>query len=151
LWVELVRAERDRYHDPKRGGPDPGAGFEEYLTRLDLTGLWVAEHDDESVVGLIGLVLGPGRSGAVGPIVVADRLRGRGIGRALLDHVSQEARRRGMAYLSVTPASRNEEAIRSFHAAGYHALASVTLALDLTPRDYEWRDGVDLHGLRFSY
>src|SRR5947209_20623199 len=28
------------------GPPDPGAGFEEYLTRLDLSGMWVAQHRD---------------------------------------------------------------------------------------------------------
>src|SRR5438105_2844138 len=40
LWAELVQTKRELYKNPGIGGPDPGAGFEEYLTRLDLAGTW---------------------------------------------------------------------------------------------------------------
>ncbi len=159
LWAELTEANRELFDDPTLGGADPGAAFEEYLTRLDLSGMWVAEHADEGVVGLVGLVLGDAfdrtgsasRSGQVEPVVVAAHLRDRGIGRALLDHVAGEARRRGLTNLTIAPTSRNVEAIRCFYAAGYDVLASVTLTLDLTPRRHQWRDDIDLHELRFSY
>jgi ribosomal protein S18 acetylase RimI-like enzyme len=159
LWAELTESQRELFDDRTLGGSDPGAGFEEYLTRLDLSGMWVAEHRDEGVVGFVGLVLGDpinrtggiNRSGQVEPIVVASHLRDRGIGRALLDHVAGEARRRGLTNLTISPVSRNVEAIRCFYAAGYDVLASVTLTLDLAPRGHRWRDGLDLHELRFSY
>jgi GNAT superfamily N-acetyltransferase len=151
LWAELARTRSSLYDDPSGGGADPGAAFEEYLTRLDLAGIWVAEHAEEGVVGLVGLVLGASRGGEVEPVVVAERLHRRGIGRALLQYVAEEARRRELTRLSISPDSRNVEAIRSLHAAGYGVLSSVTLALDLPPRTENWRDGLDLHGLRFRY
>jgi GNAT superfamily N-acetyltransferase len=151
LWADLIQTKRDLYQDPTIGGPDPGAGFEEYLTRLDLAGIWVAEHRDDGVVGLVGLVLGTRRAGQVEPIVVAERWRGRGIGRALLQHVAAEARRRDLSQVSVSPDSRNIEAIRCLHAAGYDVLSSVALTLDLAPRGHSWEDGLDVHELRFRY
>jgi GNAT superfamily N-acetyltransferase len=127
-----------------------GAGFEEYLTRLDLSGMWVAQHAEHGVVGFVGLIL-QGRAGAVDPVVVTTPLRGQGIGRALLRHVADQARRRGMRELTVSPALRNIEAIRCLYRAGFDAAATATLAMDLTGRDGQWRDGVDLHGVRFRY
>jgi GNAT superfamily N-acetyltransferase len=127
-----------------------GAGFEEYLTRLDLSGMWVAQHADEGVVGFVGLIL-QGRAGAVDPVVVTAERRGQGIGRALLGYVAEQARRRGMPELTISPALRNLEAVRCLYRAGFDAAATVTLALDLTGRDGQWRDGVDLHGVRFRY
>jgi GNAT superfamily N-acetyltransferase len=129
---------------------DSGAGFEEYLTRLDLSGMWVAQHADDGVVGFVGLIL-QGRAGSVDPVVVTARRRGEGIGRALLGYVGEQARRRGMRELTISPALRNTEAIRCLFRAGFDAAATVTLALDLTGRDGQWRDGVDLHGERFRY
>jgi GNAT superfamily N-acetyltransferase len=127
-----------------------GAGFEEYLTRLDLSGMWVAQHAEEGVVGFIGLIL-QGRAGAVDPVVVTADLRGQGIGRALLGYVAEQASRRGMRELTISPALRNLEAIRCLYRAGFDAAATVTLALDLAGRDAQWRDGVDIHGVRFRY
>jgi GNAT superfamily N-acetyltransferase len=150
LWAELTEYHRDLYDDPTLGGPDPGAGFEEYMTRLDLTGLWVADHREDGVVGLVGLLL-KGRAGEVEPVIVTQRRRGQGIGTALLNHVAQEARRRGLTRLTVSPLSRNEMGLRCLHAAGYRVLLSVTLTLDLDARGHEWLDGLDLHGLRFRY
>src|SRR5215468_4838781 len=75
LWAEFIRTRRDLYDDPTVDN-DPGAGFEEYLTRLDIAGIWVADHTEEGVVGLIGLVLGGRRGGAVEPVVVAEQSRG---------------------------------------------------------------------------
>jgi GNAT superfamily N-acetyltransferase len=83
--------------------------------------------------------------------VVAERMRGHRIGRVLLEHVAQEARRRDMTELSVSPDSRNVEAIRSLHSAGFDVLASLTLSMDLAPRGHSWQDGLDVHGLRFRY
>jgi GNAT superfamily N-acetyltransferase len=151
LWAELADEHQALYEDgPAPGGVDPGAAFEEYLTRLDLSGMWVADEAGVGVVGFVGLVL-DGRGGEVEPVVVTAQRRGEGIGRALLAHVADQARRRGLRRLTISPASRNVDAIRCLHAAGYNALASVTLAIDLSPREQGWRDGIDLHELRFKY
>jgi GNAT superfamily N-acetyltransferase len=132
------------------GPPDPGAGFEEYLTRLDLSGMWVAQHRDDGVVGFVGLLL-QGRAGAVDPVVVASQRRGEGIGRALLEHVADQARRRGLRELSVSPALRNVEAIHCLFRAGYDTVSSVTLTLDLTGRQRPAGESLDLHGVRLRY
>jgi GNAT superfamily N-acetyltransferase len=152
LWAELAEEHRVLYDDaPAPDGVDPGAAFEEYLTRLDLSGMWVADDVGAGVVGLVGLIL-DGRAGEVEPVVVTAPRRGEGIGRALLGHVAEQARRRGLRQLTISPASRNVDAIRCLHAAGYSALASVTLAIDLNTRGGpQWRDGLDLHGMRFQY
>jgi GNAT superfamily N-acetyltransferase len=151
LWAELIRTRRELYAIPGPKDADLGAGFEEYLTRLDIGGIWVADHAEEGVVGLIGLVLGGRRGGEVEPVVVAGRMRGRGIGGVLLRYVADEARRRELTELSVSPDARNVEAIHCLHQAGYTVLSSVTLTLDLNQRDHRWQDGLDLHEVRFRY
>jgi GNAT superfamily N-acetyltransferase len=99
---------------------------------------------------MVGLIL-DGRGGQVEPLVVAEARRGAGIGRALLEHIAEQGRRRGLGQLSISPAARNLDAIRCLHAAGYDALARVTLAIDLHPEQDEWHDGIDLHDQRFHY
>jgi GNAT superfamily N-acetyltransferase len=83
-------------------------------------------------------------------VVTAGR-RDQGIGRALLEHVAAEARRRGLRELAISPALRNVEAIHCLFHAGYDMAASVTLTLDLTGRQRSADDGLDLHGVRFGY
>src|SRR3954462_9311559 len=61
LWSELTSQHHRMYGEPVDDG---GAGFEEYLTRLDLSGLWVADHADDGVIGLVGLIM-RGRAGEV--------------------------------------------------------------------------------------
>lgn len=164
LWAELTGVDRRIFGDPSIGGADPGAAFEEYLTRLDLAGMWVADDPDEGVVGFVGLVLGAGSapgissggrsrgtSGAVSPVVVTAPRRGEGIGRALLAHVAGQARQRGMRRLSIAPAPRNIDALRCLQASGYDTLAAVTLTLDLTGSGHGAGERLDLQGLSFSY
>lgn len=149
LWAELTEMQRDLYDDPDIGDSDPGVGFEEYLTRLNLSGMWVAEHADDGVIGFVGLTLN-GRAGEVYPVVVTQRHRSKGVGTALLAHVAEQARNRSLKQLLVMPESRNVAAIRCLHAAGYDMLAAVRLTLDLTGRTTE-ADEMDVHGLRFRY
>ncbi|GAA0563156.1 hypothetical protein GCM10010172_53110 [Paractinoplanes ferrugineus] len=128
---------------------DRGEGFEEYLTRLDLSGLWVADHADDGVIGLVGLTM-RGRVGVVEPIVVTVSHRHKGVGRKLLRHVANEAKKRNMTTLTISPDSRNVDAIRSLHAAGYDVLSSVELTLDLGRHPQErHREGVELHDMQF--
>jgi GNAT superfamily N-acetyltransferase len=152
LWAELTAEHQGLYEaravDVGGGAADLGAGFEEYLTRLDLSGMWVAQHPDLGVVAFAGLIL-LGRSGAVDPVVVTEELRGRGIGRLLLEHVAEQARKRGMRQLSISPAIRNIGAIHCMYRSGYDTAATVTLTLDLTGQQRHTGEGVDLHGVRF--
>src|SRR4051812_13190188 len=97
LWAELTAADAGLYGATAED--DSGAAFEEYLTRLDLSGMWVAA-DVGGIVGMVGLLL-DGRGGQVEPLVVAEAHRGGGIGRALLSHVADQARRRGLGQLSI--------------------------------------------------
>ena len=146
LWSELTNQHNQMYGEP---ADDGGAGFEEYLTRLDLSGLWVADHADDGVIGLVGLIIRD-RAGVVEPIVVTTSHRHKGVGRKLLRHVAAEARRRNMTALTISPASRNVDAIRSLHAAGYDVLSSIELTLDLDRTPHEWQpDGLEVQGLRF--
>ena len=134
------------YGDPV--GPDDGDAFEEFLTRLDLSGLWVADHPSAGVVGLVGLIM-RGRAGEVEPVVVAREHRGQGIGKTLLRHVAEQANQRGLVQLTISPESRNVEAIRCLHAAGYDVVSSIQLTLDLDRHAHQWEDGLQLQGLRF--
>ena len=146
LWSELTSQHNQMY-----GGPpdEAGAGFEEYLTRLDVGGLWVAEHADDGVIGLVGLIL-RGRAGEVEPIVVTVSHRHKGVGRKLLRHVAAEARKRNMTALTISPESRNVDAIRSLHAAGYDVVSSIELTMDLDRTPHEWQEeGLELHDMQF--
>ena len=146
LWSELTTQLNEMY-----GGPadDAGAGFEEYLTRLDVGGLWVADHADDGAIGMVGLVM-RGRGGEVEPLVVTTSHRHKGVGRTLLRHVAGEARKRNMTALTISPASRNVDAIRSLHAAGYDVVSSIELTLNLDRHQHEYQDdGLALHELQF--
>jgi GNAT superfamily N-acetyltransferase len=149
LWAELTEMQRDLYDDPDLGDGDPGVGFEDYLTRLNLSGMWVAEDSEDGVIGFVGLTL-TGRAGEVYPVVVTRRRRSQGVGTALLSHVVDQARNRALRQLVVVPESRNVAAIRCLHGAGYDLLAAVRLTLDLTGGTRD-TDEIDVHGLRFRY
>jgi GNAT superfamily N-acetyltransferase len=146
LWSELTSQHHRMYGEPVVDG---GEGFEEYLTRLDLSGLWVADHADDGVIGLVGLIMRD-RAGEVEPVVVTTSHRHKGIGRTLLRHVATEAQKRNMTALTISPSSRNVDAIRSLHAAGYDVVSSIQLTLDLDRQQHEWqREGLELHELQF--
>jgi len=147
LWAELVEHRSSLYGTPI-GDSDPGAGFEEYLTQLNLSGLWVADDEETGVVAFVGLML-DGRSGRVDPIVVTRGMRGRGIGRALLARVADEARRRGLQRLSVSPAVRDAAALHMLHASGFGSVATVTLTYDVVGQGAP-AETLDLFGLTFG-
>jgi len=148
LYAELTHQHHNMYGEgPEKN--DDGAAFEEYLTRLDLSGLWVADHADDGVIGLVGLIM-RGRAGEVEPVVVTASHRHKGVGRKLLRHVANEAKKRNMVSLTISPSSRNVDAIRSLHAAGYDVVSSIELTMDLDRHTHEWQqDGLELHELQF--
>jgi GNAT superfamily N-acetyltransferase len=84
------------------------------------------------VVGLTGLLLDEGKA-ELEPIVVAERMRGHGIGRRLAETALAAARELGVRQLRIRPVGRNMEAMRFFHALGFDVLGRVDLRLDLEP------------------
>jgi GNAT superfamily N-acetyltransferase len=150
LWVELTEHHRRIYEDSAIGGDDPGTAFDCYLADPERVASWVADLDGR-IVGLTGL-LDRGASGEVEPVVVTDRLRGRGVGRLLIERVAAEAAARGYEYLAIRPVARNVSAIRQFYDAGFQTLGGhVDLTMDLASRRHRWLDGARLHGLDFRY
>jgi GNAT superfamily N-acetyltransferase len=158
LWAELTEHRNRLFGLPTHEETDDGAGFEEYLTQLNLSGMWVAEHRDSGVCGFIGLML-DGRTGEVEPVVVTAPMRGQGIGRALLGKVAEESRRRGLRRLTVSPPVRDVSALRALHTAGFGTVATVTLSYDVADqREFGGGKGagsragstLDLFDLRFG-
>lgn len=149
LWVEMTLSHQRLYDDVDHGGGvDPGAAFEEYLTKLNLSGMWVAV-DGDAVVGFAGLLI-QGRQGEVEPLVVTESQRDHGIGTALIDRVTDEASRRGLSQLTVHPAARNVAGLKCVHDAGFTALSRVTLTKDLRGDGLAKHGDVELHGMRFD-
>lgn len=150
LWVELTEQHRRIYEDASIGGDDPGAGFDSYLASPERVASWVAETEGV-IVGLTGLI-DHQTGGEVEPVVVTERLRGRGIGRLLINHVAAEAVRRGYEYLAIRPVARNVDAIRRFYNAGFRTLGGhVDLTMDLVERRHRWLHATQLHGLDLQY
>jgi hypothetical protein len=55
-----------------------------------------------------------------------------------------------MTSLTISPESRNVEAIRSLHAAGYDVVSSIELTMDLDRHTHTWQqEGLQLHELPF--
>ena len=150
LWVELTEHHRRIYEDPSIGGGDPGGAFDDYLALPQRVASWVADLDGR-VVGLTGL-FDRGTSGEVEPVVVTERLRGRGVGRLLIGRVVTEAVARSYGYMAIRPVARNVSAIRRFYDAGFQTLGGhVDLTMDLAGRRHRGLEGTRLHGLDFRY
>lgn len=80
---------------------------------------WVAVHEDaEGIDGYVCLAAVP-PEGDVQTIAVAPRSQGRGLGRALLDALLEEARRRGCTQVFLEVLDTNEAAIALYERSGF--------------------------------
>jgi GNAT superfamily N-acetyltransferase len=150
LYAEMTQRHRDIYDDPSIGGDDPGLGFDAHLGQVGPERIWVDEMEGE-LTGLVSLIL-DGEQAEVEPIVVGRAYRGQGIGKRLLDHVTQEAEKLGVLCLYVKPVARNIDAIGFFHDAGFSTLGHVQLFKWLGPSaPGQWKKGPDLFGRSFDY
>lgn len=147
LWAELTARHRDLYEDASIGGDDPGAGFDDYVADAGPKRLWVAEGE-EAVVGFVGLI-GHGRKAEVEPVVVTQRLRARGIGRALVDAAVAQAQADDLDQVFVRPVARNADAIGFFHDLGFTTVGHVDLLIDLRRPETYWHPGERLAGREF--
>ncbi len=149
LWAELAQHHRDIYDDQTIGGDNPGQEFDQYLKQPDLVGVWVAELAT-TVIGFSGLMVS-GEEAEIEPVIVAKQWRG-GIGRPLVEHLIQEARLRGIRFLSVRPVARNIDAISFFVAMGFQIVGQVDLFQELsTPVERHWHEGLILHGHQLHF
>lgn len=150
LWRELTQRHRDIYGDQSIGGDDPGIYFERYLKKTNLAGPWIAE-ESSTIVGMAGLLI-DGEEAEIEPIVIRSGFRSRGVGTLLIEKLKNEARERGVGYLSIRPVARNVEAIKCFHRAGFSLLGHIDMFLDLTEEsNQDWKDGITIHGHAFQY
>ena len=150
LWAELTEHHRMIYEDATIGGDDPGQAFESYLGNDDLAGPWVAV-DGDTVIALSGLII-HGKEAELEPLIVSPKYRSQGVGTKLMRHVIQEARERGVRFLSVKPVARNVAAFSFFVNAGFDLLGHVDLFQDLdVSSDRTWRSGISIHGENLRY
>lgn len=98
------------------GYPSGPTAVEERLERLRIVGDRVVVADfDGRAVGLAHLQVAPALehdrpAAKIGALVVDEAHRGRGIGRALLAALEDEARRRGCSQLFLTTSERRDDA-----------------------------------------
>jgi GNAT superfamily N-acetyltransferase len=107
------------------GYPSDADAVEDRLDRLRVVGdrVVVAELDGE-VVALAHLQVSPAVQrdrpvAKLGALVVDEGQRGRGIGRALVEAIEQEARLRGCELLFVTTAERRDDAHAFYESTGF--------------------------------
>lgn len=151
LWGELTQHHRDIYEDPTIGGEDPGRGFEAYINRVERQGTWVAEANGQ-VAAFAGLLVHSQEEGEVEPVVVSLPYRNQGIGSMLVERVVEEAKKRGIRYLSIRPVVRNERAISLYVRLGFNLVGPIDLFQDLSPSSRrKWKPGVRIHDNELRY
>jgi GNAT superfamily N-acetyltransferase len=119
-------------------GPEAFARRFERLAREPATWIFVAERSGR-VVGLAGLrvmalVERDEPVGRLIALVVAEDLRGAGIGRMLVDHVEERARRQGCVELDLTSSDRRNGAHAFYRRLGF-ADVSRRFVKAISPRD----------------
>jgi len=148
LWLELTLVHRSIYKDSTIGGNDPGTSFEKHVALAGSDRIWVAEVQGR-VVGMVGLMLRE-EEAEVEPLVVTEAHREKGIGRALLHHSVEEARKMDIKYLCVKPVATNTEAISFFHHSGFGTVGHIQLFMDLKGKG-KWISDLEIFGYRFDY
>ena len=89
------------------------------LLRDDTRGVWLADVETE-VVGLLTTTVRSqlrlaGLEMTIEELVVREHVRGRGVGRALLDHAKAEARRLGVLRVQLTTNRTRDVYLRGFY------------------------------------
>jgi GNAT superfamily N-acetyltransferase len=107
------------------GYPTAPSAIEARLERLAVVGdrVFVADVDGRAV-GLAHLQVAPALeherpAGKIGALVVDEAHRGRGVGRALVHAVEDEARLRGCGLLFLTTAERRDDAHAFYERVGF--------------------------------
>ena len=150
LWAVLTEHHRQIYNSPGIGGDDPGKLFDVQLAKVGPDRLWVAVDDGE-VIGLTGLQPSAEEGELeIEPIVVTPSARGKGVGKALVEHMVGVIKELGLRDLVVRVVGRNEDAIRFYHDMGFNKIGYLELFLDTSPEDEQiWRTGETVAGREF--
>ena len=83
------------------------------------------------------------------PIIVSKSYRHKGIGKQLVSRVIEEAQKKELRHLNVSPVARNKNTIAFFHKLGFVNLGYVELFIDFTGQT--WKPGFRMHDLDFDY
>jgi len=153
LYGELTQYHADIYEDDSIAGDDSGRGFDEYLGRNDLCGVWVA-ISEQKIIGLAGLLDVVGEEGLaeIEPVVVSTSSRGEGVGTKLIEHVIGEAKKRKFQFLSIRPELRNEGAFDLYVRLGFNKVSTVELFRELSPvSDRKWKSVIEIRGHKLNY
>lgn len=148
LWVQLTEHHREIYDLPGLGGDDPGSDWDIYVASPSRLGSWVVVTGD-AIVGLGGLQTFDGNV-EVEPMIVSQEVRGKGIGRLLMERLIAEARSLGHSALSIRSAARNTDALASWRAMGFTTVGMVELFRNLDGAGADRRPGAVLNGLEFD-
>jgi GNAT superfamily N-acetyltransferase len=146
LWRELTEWHRQIYQDSAIGGENPGEHFDNHLSKVGPSRIWVATIDSE-VVGLIGLDVS-GYENEIEPLIVTKAHRYKGVGTKLAEKAILEARKTGTS-LNVSPVARNTDAIHFFYNAGFTNLGRVEMFMDF--RNRKWKSPLELKGCKLNY
>lgn len=124
---ELLALMADYYaFDGHHFDPDTSAAvLDEFLADQRLGRAWLIEVDGD-VAGYMALCIGyslefGGRDAFVDEIYLHERFRGRGIGRAALQHMMAEARRLGIKALHLEVDQDNRPARKLYQALGFES------------------------------
>lgn len=151
LWRELTEHHQEIYKDSSIGGEEPGNFFDDHLKSVGPKRIWVAEKDDEEIVGFIS-VMGKGEEAEIEPIVVKRAYRQQGIGTELLQFAIQESKKLGFSFLSICPVIRNRKAIELFHRVGFQNIGRIELFMELTAKEgRDWNSSLEIFDLIFKY
>lgn len=150
LWRELTEYHREIYNDSSIGGNHPEDLFNEYLEKIGVNRIWVAE-DKSEVLGMIGL-MGEGVEAEIEPVIVKKGYRRIGIGEKLIDFVVQEAKKLDFRFLNIRPVMRNIDAIKMFHKNGFKNIGRIELFMDLKEKEErKWKSDLRLFDIQFYY
>ena len=153
LEGELAMYHAAIYDDPSIADSDPTQVFEEYLSRPDRYGTWVAEIDTK-ILGFAGLIdtIGENGTAEIEPVVISSSSRGAGIGTQLIQYVVEEAKKKDFRFLTIRPVLRNEEAFNLYVKLGFDHVGSIELFQDLDPESKRtWKSGITVHGTELMY
>jgi GNAT superfamily N-acetyltransferase len=113
-------------------------------TYIDLGRLWVARTPDGEVVGHVQAVARDDQVWEVTNTAVADRERGRGAGRALLERAADEARAAGAARVILATAAADVGNLRFYQRCGFRMTHVVQ---DAFGPDRGYPPGVEIDGI----
>jgi GNAT superfamily N-acetyltransferase len=135
LLGELFSIERDFVPDAAR----QGAGLKLLLAQPERAAVLVARDPAGEPIGmataqLVVSTAEGGLSAGVVDVVVAPAHRGRGLGRALLEHALAWARERGATRAQLLVDTGNAPALGFYEALGWHATRLAARRIQLTAR-----------------